>query len=96
MSSNSKNTEVYNTILKSVYSIANRRSTPWVGTMSQLNETIVRAVRGNLPDGWPKSPSALRIALNSALNKLKSEGVRVNFSRNNDYNRTRIVEISKR
>jgi len=96
MASNVKNVEVYNAIVKSVSSIVGRRSTPWVGTMSQLNEAIYRSVRGRLPENWPGSPSALRVALNGAINKLRSEGIRVSFSRNNDYNRTRLVEISVR
>jgi len=90
------NSEVQSTIVKSVSSIAGRRSTPWVGTMSQLNEAIVRVSRGKLPDNWPGSPSALRVAINNTLNKLRAGGVRVTFSRNNDYNRTRLVEISSR
>lgn len=91
-----KNSEVYSTIVKSVSSIVGRRTTPWVGTMSQLNQAIIRVSRGRLPEGWPASPSALRVAINGTLNKLRSEGVRVTFSRNNDYNRTRLVEISSR
>lgn len=96
MSTSTNNSEVYNVIIKHISSIVGRRSTPWVGTMSQLNEAIVRNARGKLPEGWPGSPSALRVAINGTLNKLRSEGVRVTFSRNNDYNRTRLVEISVR
>jgi hypothetical protein len=69
----------------------------WVGTMTDLGDTLVRVVgRRNVPETFPKSPSALRVALNRVVRRLRKDGVRVSFGRTTDRSRTRYVRFATR
>lgn len=83
--------EVENTLVKSVISVLEKRSTPWVGTMTELNNTIVRTLGKKVPSSWPKSPSALRVALNRVVNRIRNAGVSVRFVRSTNHERNRLV-----
>lgn len=96
MASNSERNSVSNVILGGVRSILNRRSTPWVGTMTDLNSALVKSLRGNVPENWPGSPSALRVALNKVVRRMRGAGLSVRFTRSTDHTRTRLVELSVR
>lgn len=100
MVSNSKTNNdkltVSNALLSGVRTIVNRRSTPWVGTMTELNVSLVSALRNRVPSNWPGSPSALRVALNKVIRRVRAEGFSVRFTRSNDHSRTRLVEFSVR
>lgn len=87
---------VSNSLLSGVRTIVSRRSTPWVGTMTELNEAVVSALRGKVPANWPGSPSALRVALNRVIRRVRGEGISVRFTRTSDHLRTRLVEFSSR
>lgn len=87
---------VSNTLLSGVRTIVNRRVTPWVGTMTDLETAVVNAVRGRVPANWPASPSALRVALNRAVRRIRGEGISVRFTRSTNHSRTRLVEFSAR
>lgn len=97
MASNSKaNSEVSNTLFSGVKSIIRRRATPWVGTMTDLDSAVSRALmntKNGVPINWPASPSALRVALNIVVNRLRNAGVSIRFVRSSDYTRTRLVEF---
>lgn len=81
-------------IVSGVISILNRRtSKSWTGTMTQLDETLHRTLRGKADDVLPGSPSALRIAINKTVRKLSKNNIKVKFSRATDRNRTRYVEF---
>lgn len=95
MASNSKTNEVSNTIFNGVRMMMKRRSTPWVGTMTELNDTLKNRVN-SMPGDWPGSASALRVALNKVVNRLRNAGVSVRFTRSTDHTRTRLVEFSVR
>lgn len=87
---------VSNALLNGVKIIVGRRTTPWVGTMTELNDAVVNALRGKIPSNWPGSPSALRVALNRVIRRVRAEGVSVRFTRSTDHTRTRLVEFSSR
>jgi hypothetical protein len=87
--------DVLNVLVRGIKSIVRRRRTDWVGTMTQLGETIQNRV-STVPQNWPASPSALRTVLNRAVRKLRSEGVKVRFSRTTDHMRTRLVNLASR
>jgi len=84
--------EVENTLVKSVISMLEKRSTPWVGTMTDLNGIVVRKVgKTGVPSSWPRSPSALRVVLNRVVNRIRNAGVSVRFVRSSDHERNRLV-----
>ena len=98
MTSNSKTNvsknDVSNTIFNGVKSIVKRRATPWVGTMTELDQLLNRV--NSTPKNWPGSASALRVALNKVVNRLRNAGVSVRFKRSTDHTRTRLVEFRVR
>lgn len=81
---------VSDAIFSGVKTMMNRRSTPWVGTVSELGETLQNRMTFS---AWPGSPSAFRVQLNKVVNRLRNAGIRVVFSRANDRKRTRLVEF---
>ncbi len=97
MASNSKTNrvkkdDVSDVLFTSVKRIVSRRSTPWVGTMTDLNLAVAR-VLGNR-DVLVNSPSALRIVLNRVVNRIRNAGISVRFLRSTDKARTRLVKFS--
>lgn len=94
--SNNTRGTVSNALLSGVRTIVNRRSTPWVGTMTELNAVLVSALRNKVPANWPGSPSALRVALNRVIRRVRGERISVRFTRSTDHSRTRLVEFSTR
>lgn len=99
MTSNSKvsvsKNDVSNALFNGVRMMLKRRSTPWVGTMTELNDSLQNRV-SSMPGNWPGSSSALRVALNRVVNRLRNAGVSVHFTRSTDHTRTRLVEFSVR
>lgn len=95
MTSKSKTNQVSDTIVSGVKMMMRRRATPWVGTMTELNAAL-RNKTNSMPANWPGSASALRVALNRVVNRLRNAGVSVHFTRSNDHTRTRLVEFSVR
>lgn len=90
---NSKtNNDVSNTIVSGVKSIVRRRTTPWMGTMTDLGDALENRVN-SVPANWPGSASALRVALNKVVNRLRNAGISVRFTRSTDHTRTRLVEF---
>lgn len=88
--------EVSTALLSGIKEIVRRRNTPWVGTITELNLAVQRALRGRVVQSWPKSSSSLRVSLNRVIRQLRSAGITVRFSRATDRSRTRLVEFSKR
>lgn len=87
---------VSNTLINGVSLIVNRRSTPWVGTMTELNTALMNVLRNKVPANWPGSPSALRLLLNRVIRRVRGNGISVHFNRSSDHSRTRLVEFSVR
>lgn len=85
--------EAENTLVNSVISMLKRRSTPWTGTITELNSIIVKSVGKNVREVWPRSPSALRVMLNKVVNRIRNAGVSIRFTRSADHNRTRLVSF---
>jgi hypothetical protein len=93
---NNKRGAVSNTLLNGVKTIVNRKSGPWTGTMTELNIALANTLRSSLPQNWPSSPSALRVALNRVIRRVRGEGISVRFTRTSDRSRTRLVQLSIR
>jgi hypothetical protein len=79
--SDNKN-NVLDLIFKGVLTILKRKNT-WVGTMTQLNDSLVRVLGKRASTSLPKSPSALRVSLNKTLNRLRNRSISVKFGRTN-------------
>jgi hypothetical protein len=88
---NKKEMTVSDALVFGIKTLVRRRATPWVGTMTQLNEVLQNRLH-TLPENWPGSASALRVALNKAVNRIRNAGVSVRFSRS----KTRLVEFRVR
>ncbi len=87
---------VSNKLLNGVITIVNRRTQPWTGTMTELDLALVNLMHGSTPTNWPGSPSALRVALNRVVKRIRGAGISVRFSRSTDHSRSRLVEFSIR
>lgn len=93
-SNNRENNQVSDSILTGVLALLNRRTSGgWVGTMSELNDSLTRVLGKKVPENWPGSPSALRVALNRSVNRLRVRKIAVKFGRTSDHNRTRYVKF---
>jgi hypothetical protein len=89
---NNENKQISDAIFHGVKMIMKRRVTPLTTTMTQLNETLMNNM--NVPANWPGSASALRVALNKVLNRIRNSGVSVRFSRAPEHMRTRLVRFN--
>jgi len=89
-------TNVSDAIVSGVISVVKDHSdSEWVGTMTALNAALVKEMgRKNVPATWPGSPSALRVAINKVVNRIRNKGVSVRFVRTPDHMRTRLVVFS--
>lgn len=95
MTLNSKiNNEISDAMFNGVRTILSRRTTPWIGTMTELDASLNRVLRDRVPSDWPGSPSALRVSFNRVVNRLRNAGVSIRFTRSTDHTRTRLVRLS--
>lgn len=83
-----KQVEVNNTLFKGVVSMLKKHST-WVGTMTELNSTLVETMGRRVPAVWPGSPSALRVSFNQVVNRLRNAGISIRFARS----KSRLVKL---
>jgi hypothetical protein len=83
--------EINNIILCGILKLL--KNDDWQGTMTDLNYELVRKLRNNSLC-LPRSPSALRVALNRVVFRLRKRGVSVKFGRTTDRMRTRYVKFS--
>jgi hypothetical protein len=67
----------------------------WSGTMTELNMALVRVLGRKRSQVLPGSPSALRVVVNRIVNRLRSRGISVRFTRTPDHARTRVVRFSR-
>lgn len=101
MASNSKtiarrNTEVNNIIYRGISSIVERQSVgTWIGTMSELTTALNRVLSKRQRTLLPGSPGALRVRINSVVNRLRNRGIGVRFGRTTDHARTRFVRFAQ-
>jgi hypothetical protein len=84
---------VANTVLQGVLTVLDKGGT-WIGTMTDLNVELVKRLGKKID--LPQSPSALRIALNRVVSKLRRRGVSIKFGRTTDHTRTRYVRFITR
>lgn len=83
--------QVENTLVNGVVSVVRRRTTPWVGTITELNSVLVK--KFGTVENWPRSASALRVSLNKVVNRIRSRGVSIQFVRDTNKERTRLVVL---
>jgi hypothetical protein len=82
-------------VLNGVLSMASsNKEQLWTGTMTQLNDTLVKVVGKKDSKMLPRSPSALRVVLNRIVNRLRSRKIGVKFGRTTDHSRTRFVKFT--
>lgn len=63
----------------------NSCETTWKGSMSELGVFLNHSLRSNeVVRELPRSPSALRVALNRVVDRLRSRGIGVQFGRNHE------------
>ena len=87
---NSNKNNVENAILSGVLKVLDR-SKMWTGTMTDLNNKLVK--NSEIKKILPRSPSALRVVLNRVLPRLRNRGVSIRFGRTTDRTRTRFVKF---
>lgn len=98
---NRNNTRIYvdaelsQNIQSRILTLLGRRHGNWSGTMTQLNHAITAGLRRATPNNWPKTPSVLRRVINSVVPSLRRSGVRVQFGRTTDHERTRFVSFEQ-
>lgn len=83
--------QVAETLVNGVVSVVKRRTTPWVGTITELNSILVK--KFGTVENWPRSSSALRVSLNKVVNRIRSRGVSIQFVRDTNKERTRLVVL---
>lgn len=96
MTNNNANTttETLNTlIVRGINKLVGR--TEWTGTMTDLNKDLTRVLGSSYRSIRPGSPSALRVAVNRVVSKLRNTKTSVKFYRDNGHSRTRMVSFSK-
>jgi hypothetical protein len=76
-------------------SLVMQSNSKWFGTMTQLSWAISRVLNPKQRNLLPKSPSALRLAVNQVVNRLRNQGIGVRFGRTTDHSRTRFVKFSR-
>ena len=91
-----RNTEVNHVIYRGISSIIGRQSEgTWKGTMSELTTALNRVLSKRQRTLLPGSPGALRVRINSVVNRLRNRGIGVKFGRTTDHARTRFVRFAK-
>lgn len=89
-------TSVETHIFNGVSSIVNKnKSGEWIGTMTELNTRLVSVLGKKTARVLPGSPSALRVALNRVVSRLRAGGVSVKFTRDSSHTRNRLVQFSR-
>lgn len=86
--------DVDSIIFRGVSSVVERKESIWKGTMSELASALNRVLSKKQRTMLPGSPSALRIAVNRVVNRLRNRGIGVRFGRTTDHARTRFVRFT--
>ena len=68
----------------------------WMGTITEFSRAITTGLHRRVPANWPKNPSIMRRYINTVATNLRKEGIRVQFGRGTDHNRTRFVGFEVR
>lgn len=93
---NTEVTDIGDIALRGIKSIVDSQGV-WTGTMTSLQTALKRTkvLSVNQKSLLPRSPSALRIAVNRVVNRLRSRGIGVKFGRTTDHTRTRFVRFTR-
>ena len=87
--------ELSQTVRTRIMTLLTRRNGSWDGTMTELSRAITTGIKRTVPSNWPKTPSLLRVVVNTVVPSLRSAGVSVKFGRTTDHSRTRFVRFTQ-
>jgi hypothetical protein len=85
-----------NGLLHRIMMLLDRSDGQWYGTMTEFSRAITTGLHRRVPASWPKNPSIMRRYVNTIATNLRKEGIRVQFGRGTDHNRTRFVGFEVR
>lgn len=92
----SRKSDINEVVFSAVSSVVKKHKvSTWVGTMTDLSAAISKVISKKQKTLLPGSPSALRVALNRVVRRLRSKGIAVKFGRTTDHNRTRFVKFAR-
>ena len=84
------------TVMNGIISIIDKTNKQtWTGTMTELSMALNKSLSRDQIAVLPGSPSALRVAVNRVVNRLRNRKVSIKFTRTNDRARTRFVRFSR-
>jgi hypothetical protein len=93
----SKQINIKNEITNGIISIVSKtKNNSWQGTMTDLNRSLSKYLGKKISRELPGSPSALRVAVNRIINRLRKQSVSTKFTRSSDHMRTRYVSFTSR
>jgi hypothetical protein len=100
MSSNNRNNSqqtnsVDEVVLQGILSVVNSPDSTWIGTMTNLTNSLTRVIDKSQRAQLPGSPSALRLVINRVANRIRTRGISVRFGRTTDHKRTRFVRFAR-
>ncbi len=83
-------------VCRGISSIMERHNvSTWTGTMTELTTALNRVLSKRQRTLLPGSPGALRVVINSVVNRLRNRGIGVRFGRTSDHTRTRFVRFAR-
>jgi hypothetical protein len=83
-------------VFRGISSIVEKQNVgTWIGTMTELTTALNRVLSRKQRSLLPRSPSALRVAINKVVNRLRNRGIGVRFGRTTDHARTRYVRFTR-
>lgn len=86
---------VNDVVLSGVITVLDKGNNRWFGTMTELQTALVKVLGKKNSVVLPGSPGALRVVINRVVNRLRSRGVSVRFTRTPDHARTRFVRFTR-
>lgn len=87
---------VNDAVLTGVLTVLDRSNVrSWSGTMTELQIALVKVLGKKRSTVLPGSPGALRTVVNRVVNRLRTRGISVRFTRTPDHARTRFVRFSR-
>lgn len=94
-SNRQQNIKVNEIVMNGILSIIDNKNSTWQGTMTELSSALSRNLGRKQSQMLPGSPSALRVAVNRVVNRIRARGISVRFARTTDHMRTRFVKFAR-
>lgn len=88
--------DINDTVLDGILMVLDKSNVgSWSSTMTKLETALVRVLGKKRSIVLPGSPAALRVVINRVVNRLRTRGISVRFTRTTDHTRTRVVRFSR-